>query len=53
MITTKEVKVKVPEEFTSKYIENELKKMGLDVLRWAITDFDDEYYTLNLAVVKD
>ena len=26
MITTKEVKVKVPEEFTSKYIEDELKK---------------------------
>jgi hypothetical protein len=53
MITTQEIKVKVPEEFSSKYIENELKKTGLDVLRWAITDFDDKYYTLNLAVVKN
>ncbi len=53
MITTKEIKVKVPEEFTSEYIENELKKTGLDVLRWAITDFDDKYFTVNLAIVTD
>ncbi len=53
MIKTREVKVKMPEELTSKYIEDELKNMGLDVLRWAITDFDKEFYTLNLAIVED
>ncbi|MCD7739788.1 MAG: hypothetical protein LUH11_00360 [Candidatus Gastranaerophilales bacterium] len=53
MITTKDVKIKIPEEFTSEYVEDELKKMGLDVLRWAITDFDKEFYTLNIAIVKD
>ncbi len=53
MITTKEFKVKIPKEFTSEYIETELKKAGFDVLRWAITDFDSEYYTLSLAVVED
>ncbi|MCD7779715.1 MAG: hypothetical protein LUH05_03470 [Candidatus Gastranaerophilales bacterium] len=53
MIKTKEFKVKIPKEFTSEYIENELKNSGLDVLRWAITDFDSEYYTLNLAIVED
>lgn len=52
MISTKEVKIKIPENLTDEYIENELKSMGLDVLRWAITNFDDEYYTLNLAVVE-
>ena len=52
MITTKEVKIKIPDELTSEYIETELKNMGLDVLRWAITDFDKEYYTLDLAVVE-
>ena len=53
MITTKEIKVKVPEEFTSEYIKNELQKKGLDVLRWGITDFDDKYFTVNLAIVTD
>ncbi len=52
MITTKEVKIKIPDELTSEYVESELKKMNLDVLRWAITDFDKNYYTLNLAVVE-
>ncbi len=51
MITTKEVKIKIPQEFTSEYIEAELVKMGLDVLRWAITACDDEFYTINAAIV--
>ena len=51
MIINKEVKIKIPDEFTSEYIEQELKNMGYDVLRWAITDFDNEYYTVNIAVV--
>ena len=52
MITTKEVRIKIPDELTSEYIETELKNMGFDVLRWAITDFDEKYYTLDLAVVE-
>ena len=52
MITNKEVKIKIPNEFKSEYIEAELNKMGFDVLRWAITESDGEYYTLNLAVVE-
>ena len=51
MITNKEVKVKIPKELTSEYIETELAKMGLDVLRWAITDYDTEFYTINAAIV--
>lgn len=53
MITTKEVKIKRCDKLTSKYIETQLKNKGLDVLRWAITAYDDEFYTLNLAVVED
>ncbi len=53
MILSKEVKVKIPNEFTSEYIENELKSQGYDVLRWAITDFDEVDYTLNISYVKD
>ncbi len=52
MITTKEVKIKIPQEFTSEYIEEELAKMGLDVLSWAIVDFDENYYKLNIAIVS-
>ena len=52
MISTKEVKIDKSIAFDSSSIELELKKMGLDVLRWAITDFDEKSYTLSLAVVE-
>jgi len=51
MITTKEVKIKIPKKLTSEYVENELAGMGLDVLRWAITGYDEKYYTVSAAVV--
>ncbi len=53
MIKTKEVKVKRIENLSSEYIESELKTMGFDVLRWAITSFDDKYYLLNIAIVDN
>ena len=52
MITTKEVKIKIPSDFTSEYFETELKNMGFDVLRWAVTQTDGKYYTLNIAIVE-
>ena len=51
MITTKEVKIKIPPKYTSEYIETELKKMNLDVLSWAIVDYDEKYFKLNIATV--
>lgn len=53
MITTKTVKIEIPKEFTSEYIENNLKSQGYDVLRWAITGYDERFYTLDIAVVED
>lgn len=53
MITTKEVRIKIPDEFTSKYIESNLKEMGFDVLRWAITGYDEQYYTVNVSVSEN
>ena len=53
MITSKEVKIKIPAEFTSEYIEDELRNMGFDILRWAITDYDKEFYTVNIAFLQD
>ena len=52
MITTKEVKIKKTDNLDSEYIESHLKEMGLDVLRWAIVKVNEEFYTLNLAVLE-
>lgn len=53
MITNKEVKIKNIGQFESEYIENELSKLGYDVLRWAIVSADEDFYTVNIAIVKD
>jgi len=53
MIMSKEVKIKIPTAFTSEYIENSLKSQGYDVLRWAITDFDEMNYTLSISYIED
>ncbi len=53
MITSKDIKIKKNNEFSAEYINDELKKLNLDVLRWAITAVDNEFYTLNIAVVED
>ena len=53
MITTKEVKIEKNEDFTSEYVEEKLQSMGHDVLRWAITDFDDKHFVLSLAVLEE
>lgn len=52
MITSKEIKIKKLDEFSSQYINEELEKRNLDVLRWAVTDVDDEFYTVNIAIVE-
>ena len=52
MITSKEIKIKKTEEFSSEYVNSQLKEQGFDVLRWALTDIDDEFYTVSIAVVE-
>ena len=53
MITNQEVKIKIVDNLTSNYIEEELKKLNLDILTWAIVDINENYYTLNISVVDD
>ncbi len=50
MIVTKEIKIS--KKCNIDYIESELKKRGYDVLRWAITGYDTENYTVNIAVLE-
>ena len=52
MITTKTVKLEMPKNISSNYIEEQLKSMGYDVLRWAITGYDDNNYILDIAIVE-
>ncbi len=52
MITTKEVKIDKIDNLKSEYIESQLKQMGFDVLRWAITEVNDTFYTLNIAIIE-
>ena len=37
---------------TTEYIENELKKLGITPLRWAIVKIDNDFFTINLAYDK-
>lgn len=53
MIVNEFIKIKKADDLTSEYIDKELSKLSLDVLRWVITEIDEEYYHLTLSVVKD
>ena len=53
MITTTIVKIKKNKELKSEYIESFFTTEGLDILRWAITDSDDDSFYLSIAMVID
>ncbi len=52
MITSKEIKIKKTEEFSAEYVNSQLKVLGFDVLRWVITNVDDDFYTVNISIVE-
>jgi hypothetical protein len=52
MITNKEVFIDKTPVLTSEYVENELKKQGLNVLKWAIVEVKKDCYKLNVAIIK-
>ena len=52
MITTKTVKIEIPEEVSSKYVDEQLISMGYDVFRWAITGYEGNNYILDIAIVE-
>ena len=53
MITNREIKIKIIDNLTSNYIEEELNKLNLDIFSWAIVNIDESFYTLNVSVVSD
>jgi len=50
MIKSEVIKIKKAENFDNLYIEQELKNLGLDVVRWAVIDIDKKYLTVSVSV---
>lgn len=48
-ILSKDVQLKKPEKICSEYVENRLKELGIDPLRWAITAQDGEFLTVSAS----
>ena len=53
MIVNEFIKIKKVDDLTSDYIDMELSKLNYDVLRWVITEIDNEFYHLTLSIIKD
>ena len=50
-IISENINLKNINEFSTEYIETELKKQNLDVVRWAITDVDKDFFTVSVSHV--
>lgn len=50
MIETREITIKKILPFNAKYIEDELNKQNLNVLRWAVVKVTDTNFILDAAI---
>jgi len=46
------IKIQKTDQITTEYIEKELKKMGINPLRWAIVKIEKDFFTINCAYDK-
>ena len=51
-ILSKTVNIKNNGRPCTEYIENELNKLGIDPIRWAIVKISKEFFTIDTAYVK-
>ena len=49
MILSKDIKLKLNKPVTNKKIKASLTDKGFDVLRWAITEINDDEYTIRIS----
>lgn len=49
MIISESVKLKLTKNVSTKYIEKELEKIGINPLRWAIVSVEKENYIISVA----
>ncbi len=50
-IISENIQLKNINTFTTEYIEEELKKMNLDIVRWAVIDINEKIFTLCVSHV--
>jgi hypothetical protein len=48
-IVSKSLKIKRIDDISTEYIENELKCLNIELLRWAVVDFDEEFLTVSYS----
>ena len=53
MIVSDNIVINNVENISTEYIENELKKTGIDPIRWAITKVEQETLTITLAYERE
>lgn len=52
MIVSQTIKVKKIESFDNLYVEQELQKLGLNFVRWAIIAVDDAFLTVSVSYIN-
>ena len=52
-IINSEIKIKKPEIINTEYIEQELSRLNIKALRWAIVDVNETDYTLNVSYFEN
>lgn len=52
MIKSENIKIKKIDCFDNLYIEQELKNLGLDIVRWAIVEIDKNTLTLSVSYIN-
>lgn len=52
MITTEELEIKKTDNLTSEYIEQELAKVNIVPLRWAIVNAKEDSFVLSVSFEK-
>jgi len=52
MIKSKNIKIKKIEGFDNLYIEQELKNLDLDIIRWAVIEVDDNFLKLSVSYLR-
>ena len=53
MIVSESVKINRIENISTEYIENELKKQGIEPIRWAITKVEEKSLIITLAYERE
>lgn len=51
MIKSKNIKIKNKINFENLYIEQELKNLGLNVVRWAVIAVEDDFLTVSVSYI--